>query len=229
MTETNEPEPAAPAKPREVGRALRASATVILVIAAAFFGTAAATCGYHFVGGDEEEDPEVRTVVRPTADVVVAVRDLARLETAEYHVERVIDLREEQSRAFGLLQTEDAILLVAAGDIRAGIDFTEMRDGDVVVDPDAMTATITLPPPKVLSSGLDNERTFVHSRTTDVLAKRSETLETRARQEAERTLRDAAVSGGILDRARANAERTVETLVRSLGYRRVEIRWRDRE
>jgi len=44
----------------------------------------------------------------------VAVRDLARLESVAYHVERVIDVRDKQSLLFGLLKTEDAILLVAS-------------------------------------------------------------------------------------------------------------------
>ena len=37
------------------------------------------------------------TVVRPTPDVLVAVRDLARLESASFHMERVIDLSDKLS------------------------------------------------------------------------------------------------------------------------------------
>ena len=39
------------------------------------------------------------TVVRPTPDVLVAVRDLARLESASFHMERVIDLDERVARS----------------------------------------------------------------------------------------------------------------------------------
>ena len=59
--------------------------------------------------------------------------------------------------------------------------------------------------------------------TTDVLARRSQTLETRARQEAERTLEAAALESGLLTRADRNAARTIESLVRSLGYTDVEV------
>ena len=68
------------------------------------------------------------TVVRSAPSVVVAVRDLARLESAEYHVERVIELRDQQSRFFGLITVEDAILLVAVGDVTAGVDLGLLRD-----------------------------------------------------------------------------------------------------
>jgi hypothetical protein len=210
-----------------VNENVRRGALVVLVLVAIAMGAGSATCGYYACNA--APPPTETTIIRPTPDVIVAMRDLARLESASYHMERVIDLRDRQERIFGMVQAEDAILMVAAGDVVAGVDLTEMRDGDVVIDPEGRTATITLPPVRVLDTSLDNERTFVHTRTTDVLARRHEDLETRARQEAERTIGQSAIEAGILDRARANAERTIETLVRSLGYTRVEIRWREGE
>lgn len=171
------------------------------------------------------EATETVQVVQPTPDVIVAVRDLARLETASFHVERVIDLRERQQAVFGLMEAEDAILLVAAADVTAGVDLTRMRDGDVVVSPAEGQAEITLPPPEIFFAALDNERTYVHTRETDTLARRNDQLETRARREAERSLRQSAIDGGILTRARANAETAVRTLVRSLGYDEITIRF----
>lgn len=168
----------------------------------------------------------VTTTVRPTPSVVRAVRDLARLETASFHMERVIDLRETQSRAFGLIEAEDAILLVAAADVTAGVDLAGLRDEDVVHDAARSRVTLTLARPTVLSTRLDSEHTFVHSRTTDLLARRQQQLESRARQEAERTLAAGAVEAGLLRRAEDNAARTITSLARSMGYAEVEVRWR---
>ncbi len=168
----------------------------------------------------------VTTTVRPTPDVLRAVRDLARLESVTFHMERVIDLRETQSRAFGLVEAEDAILLVAAAEVIAGVDLAALRDGDVVVDATRSHATLTLPHATVLSTHLDPEHTFVHSRTTDLLARRQEQLESRARAEAERSLQAGAIEAGILRRAEENAARTLSGLVRALGVRDVEVRWR---
>ena len=161
--------------------------------------------------------------LRSTPSVIVAVRDLARLESVQYHVERVIDLRDQQSLLFGLIRTQDAILFVAVGDVTAGVDLSELTDADVVADREKGTADIRLPPARVLWTRLDNQRSWVYVRTTDPLARRQEDLETRARQEAERTLEESAVAGGIIERARTNAEHTVETLVRSLGYTTVVV------
>ena len=162
--------------------------------------------------------PETATSLRSTPSVVTAIRDLARLEAVEYHVERIIDLRDKQSLLFGLIKTQDAILFVAVGEVTAGVDLSELGDGDVVVDRSKGTAQITLPRARVLWTRLDNERSFVYARLTDPFTQRHEDLETRARQEAESTLENSAVASGILERARTNAEHTVEALVRSLGY-----------
>jgi hypothetical protein len=163
------------------------------------------------------------TVVRPTSSVLAKIKDMKRLESVVFHMERVIDLSEKQSQLFGLVQSEDAILLVAAADVRAGVDLGKLGPGDVVVDTDKRTARITLPPGEILSSALDGNKTYVHTRKTGVLARRRENLETRARQEAEKTLVEAAREAGIITRAEENATRTVGDLVRSLGYDEVEV------
>lgn len=170
--------------------------------------------------------PEVVSELRPTPSVITSMRELARLETSSFHIERVIDLRDRQTNLFGLVASEDAILLVAAGDVTAGVDLSLLRAEDVTVDEAAHTVRIVLPPPRVFTSSLDNRATYVHTRRTDALAKRQETLETRARQEAERSLHDAALAGGILTRAREGAERTLHSLLTSLGYRTIELSFR---
>ncbi len=167
--------------------------------------------------------PDVVQEVRPTPDVITAVRGLVRLETVAYHGERVVDLRDWQQVLGGLLEAEDAILLVAAGDVIAGVDLEKLRPEDVEVDRAAGRVRIRLPEPEILASSLDNDRTFVYARDTDTLARRSETLETRARQEAERTLTQAALEAGVLARAARGASAAVEGLVRGLGYPDVQV------
>lgn len=226
-----EPAPEAPEEehgaPRVRSSALRGASMGLLVVILACLGGAASSWIASFFR--DEDAPRETLVVRPTADVVVAVRDLARLESASYHVERVMDVTSRQTRLGGLVEAEDTILLVAAADVVAGVDLALLTAEDVVIDAQASRVVITLPPVAVLSARLDNERTYVHRRETDLLARRRETLETEARREAEQTMRQAAIDSGILDRAERNAARTVESLVRSLGYTEVEVRFRDGE
>ncbi len=166
---------------------------------------------------------EAGTAARRSPDVVSQVRELARLEGVSYHIERVVDLKDEQQRVFGLVSAGDAILLVASGDVVAGVDLGKLGPGDVVAAADGRSVRIRLPPAEVFSARLDNAHTYVHSRKTDLLAERQESLETRARQAAEQTLRDAAEDAGILKRAEESVARTVKTLVRSLGFDEVHV------
>ncbi|HYQ27085.1 MAG TPA: DUF4230 domain-containing protein [Polyangiaceae bacterium] len=163
------------------------------------------------------------TVVHPTPNVLLAVKDLARLESASFHMERVIDLSDKQSHLFGLVQSEDAIMLVAVADVSAGVDLQQLKADDIVVDAAEKRVTLTLPAPEVFHAELDNSKTYVHTRHTGALAARKENLETRARQEAEHSLIEAALQAGLLSRASENARRAVEGLVRGLGYSQVEV------
>jgi hypothetical protein len=179
-----------------------------------------------FLTHKREQPAETASVLRPSASVITSIKELARLETTSFHIERVIDLRDRQSHFFGMVASEDAILLVAAGDVTAGVDLSLLRPEDVQVDDVAHRVSIVLPPARVFAANLDNRATYVHTRRTDALAKRQETLETRARQEAEHSLHDAALAGGILQRAQAGAERTLRSLLASLGYTTVELTFR---
>jgi hypothetical protein len=162
-------------------------------------------------------------IARPTPSVITAVRELARLEGATAHVERVIELTDTQEHLFGLVHGDDSILLVAAADVTAGVDLAALTPASIDVDDAHARVRITLPRAAVLTTAIDEAHTYVHARTTDLLAARREDLETLARREAHDTLERAAVEGGLLDRADRSAARTVEALARSLGYHDVQV------
>lgn len=163
--------------------------------------------------------------VRSTPNVLIAVRDLSRLETASVHVEKVIDLTDRQTHVFGLVESTDAILLVAVGDAALGVDLSRLGPEDVSMDESTRTARLRLPAPELLHAALDEQATYVHARTTGVLARRNEQLEGQARREAVRAIEQAASTPDMLARAKAQAERQIRALVTQLGAARVEITW----
>jgi Protein of unknown function (DUF4230) len=194
-------------------------------------GGGLALVGYFFGRGDfglGGQGAQAHTTVRATPGVVAAIRDMSRLDTTSFHIEKVIEARDQQSRLWGLLQPKDAILLVAVGDVVAGVDLSKLREEDVRIDPGTHAVRIVLPAPEVLSSSLDERATHVVVRVTDVLAERNEQLEGEARRQAEQEMREAAVAAGILERSRASADRTLRALLRSLGYDDVAIVFSDR-
>lgn len=176
---------------------------------------------------EEPNEPERVIEVQPTKNVVTALQKLARLEGASLHMERVIDLKEKQSRFFGLVEAEDAILLIAAGDVTAGVDLSGMVHEDIVIDESNKSVRVRLPRATVFSARVDNERTYVHTRVTDSLAERQANLETEARREAERGFRKAAEEADLMKTAEDSVARTVRALIISLGFSSVEVTFGD--
>jgi hypothetical protein len=189
----------------------------------------AATVAAFFVGRhDGMQSSAPNDAIRATPGVVTAIRDVARLESTTFHIEKVVEASDAQGRLGGLVEAKDALLLVAVGDVVAGVDLSKLGENDVTVDPSTHTLHVRLPAAEVTSATLDEHATHVYSRTTDLLAVRNEQLEGAARRRAEEQMRDAAIEEGILERARVSADRTLKALLRSLGYANAEIDWNDR-
>jgi hypothetical protein len=169
------------------------------------------------------EPPKVVTTERPTPSVVVAIQSLARLQSVAFHMERVVDITKKEQALWGLVQTEDNILLVAVGDVQAGVDLGKLGPTDITLEPRTRSARIVLPRAEVFSARLDNERTYVHSRKTDVLRRPDLQLESEARKRAEQAIHDSALEAGILELAETSAANTVRALVLSLGYEQVVV------
>lgn len=165
------------------------------------------------------------TTERRAPSVITAIQNLARLETVSFHMERVVDIKAKEQALFGLVEAEDTILLVAVGDVVAGVDLEKMRAADITLDETARQARVVLPQPEVFSARLDSQRTYVHKRDTDLLATGGAELETEARKRAEVAIHDSALSAGILDHARRNAAHTIRALAMSFGYDTVQIEW----
>jgi hypothetical protein len=187
------------------------------VVAAVVAGLIAAYC----LGRSEAPRRTSGPTITATPGVVLAIRDLARLEATAFHIEKVVEMSDQQSRVWGLVHPRDTVLLVAVGDVVAGVDLAKLADRDVSLDGTTHVLHIRLPAAEVMSSTLDE-------RATDVLAARNERLEGEARAQAEALMREEAVDGGILDRARASSENTLRALLRPLGYADVDIAWPDR-
>lgn len=184
--------------------------------------------GYVWLRSSSEQAPDdgPQTIEQKSPSVVTAIQSLARLESVSFHMERVVDIKVTEQRLWGLIEAADTLLLVAVGDVIAGVDLAKLRPDDITVNETTRQARIVLPPPEVLSARLDNEATYVHKRDTDLLATGGKGLETEARRRAETTIHDAALAAGILEHARRNAGHTVRALATAFGYETVIIEWR---
>jgi len=158
------------------------------------------------------------TILPDPVTIVREVRSLARLETIQYTIEKVITAETGQG-PFGFL-FGDRLLLIAHGTVIAGVDLAQLGPDDVWLD-EAGRVYLRLPPAEILVSSLDNEATHVYDRDTGLLTRGSIDLESAARQAAEHEIRQAALDDGILEQAQVNAEAFLYRFLRSLEYRDV--------
>jgi hypothetical protein len=179
-----------------------------------------------FQQGSQALGTQVAQVLHPTPTVlpdpvtiVNQVRNLSRLETIQYSVEKVITAETAQG-AFALL-FGDKLLLVAHGTVIAGIDLGKLKPGDITFSQGVVT--VHLPPPEIFAASLDNQKSYVYDRTTGALTHGDTNLETTARRAAEEQIRQAALDDGILYQAQANAETFLTKLIQQLGYRDVQF------
>jgi len=154
------------------------------------------------------------TVLPDPVTIIHSVRSLARLETIQYTIEKVIAAETGQG-PFGFL-FGDRLILVAHGVAIAGVDLSKVSPADLTVQNGALY--VNLPEPEIFIATLDNEKSYVYSRDTGVLTRGDINLETTARQAAEDEIKKAALEDGILNQAQQNAEYFLERLLRDLGY-----------
>jgi hypothetical protein len=159
------------------------------------------------------------TVIPDPVTVINQIRPLARLETIQYTVEKVITAEIGQN-ALGPL-FGDRLLFVGHGYVIAGVDLSKLRADDLSIEEGMLT--LNLPKPELFVATLDNTKSYVYDRDTGLLTHGDINLETTARQAAEEEIKQAAIEDGILDRAQENAESYLRSLLESLGHTQVTI------
>ena len=166
-----------------------------------------------FFRGDSRVD-----LSRPT--VVQHIQQLQRLETVVYSMEKIVTGSQE-SRFLPRMLAGDRLLLIVYGDVTAGIDLAALDEARVRVN--GASIDLNLPDPTVFATRLDNARTRVYARETGLFSSPDPQLESDVRREAERQLTQAALDGGILKTAAANARNTLTSLLLGLGFETVNV------
>jgi len=209
------------------------SILILIVLAAGVYfivqtvreGAAAATEPFNQVNqANQALQTQVSQMMNPTPTIIPdpvtyinEIRALARLETIQYTIEKVITAEVSQG-SFGFL-FGDKLLFVAHGVVIAGIDMDKIQPGDLRLDGNVLY--VKLPPAEIFVATLDNDKSYVYDRQTGALTKGSQDLETQARQAAEDEIRKAALEDGILATAQTNAEAYLLKFFTALGYKTV--------
>jgi hypothetical protein len=157
------------------------------------------------------------TVIPDPVTIINQVRSLARLETIQYSVEKVITAETRQEIFAPLFG--DSLIFIAHGNVIAGVDLMKLGTDDLWKRDG--TLYFRLPQPEVFIAALDNDQSYVYDRQTGLLSKGEVNLETLARQSAEEEIEKAALEDGILEQARINAETFLHRFLLNLGYNEI--------
>jgi hypothetical protein len=164
---------------------------------------------------------EVANVLHPTPTIIPdpvtiihEVRSLARLETIQYSVEKIITAESRQG-IFGFL-VGDKILFVAHGTVIAGVDLEKLQPDDMRVEGGVLY--VTLPAAEIFVATLNNDQSYIYDREQGFLTRGDVQLETAARRAAEEEILNSAVEDGILDQAQLNAENFLYRFFLQLGF-----------
>jgi len=162
------------------------------------------------------------TTIRDRGGTILQIRGLNRLETQSFSVERVVEAKVERGNPLDLV-LGDRLLLIASGEVVAGVDLSKLKDSDVTISQDGKSVTLKLPPSEIFSKSLNNDRTRVYDRQQGILAPENKDLETQARVSAEAEILAAACEGNIMQKAADEAKRSMEQFLRQLDFENVTV------
>jgi hypothetical protein len=165
----------------------------------------------------------------------VLLKSLERLSeyrAASANLQVVVDVEEDAKLLPGFIKGSKT-LLVASGNVDAGVDFGGLNAEHVRVNDDRTAATITLPGATLSEARIDLERTRVFDTDRGLLDRVGEALgdggadeERRLLRLAQRKLAEAAREDpAILQSAERNTRSMLEGMLRGLGFERVTVRF----
>jgi len=155
--------------------------------------------------------------------VVQQVRGASELTTAVYSMESVVPASRERTLG-GYVIGKTTLLYIAHGEVRAGVDLAALQPSDVQVVGDAMT--IRLPPPQVLDSKIDVNRSKVYDYDRGFMGLGPDVapeLQELAQRETLTKVVEAACADGILQSANERAKLAVGQLLSTAGYRQLTV------
>jgi hypothetical protein len=170
------------------------------------------------------------TIDRSGPAVLKSIQNLHEYHAATGNFQVIVDLQDDTALPDELLG--ERTLFIAAGTVDATVDFSQLGGDAVEVSQDRRAATISLPRPQLGDAQVDPERSYVYDRQRGVFNKIGALFSDDPNDErrlyllAEDKLEEAARGGaGLVPRAEENTRRMLMSLLGSLGFRTVTVRF----
>ncbi len=178
----------------------------------------------------------------PESAVVLArLQQIARLVTVEQHyterleygptaddntAQPLASLMGQILQGFGLDATElmrDTITVVLVTDVQAGVDLSQLRDGDLVVSTDGTSVQVTLPASALFAVAINSERSIIEQRTTKQRIRPNQPLSGDTHTTALALTLPQACDAGVMVAAAEHAKIDVQRLLSFIGFTQVDV------
>ena len=170
------------------------------------------------------------TIERTSPPVLQSIQDLGEFRAAAGNYQVIVDVEKDTKLPSELLG--ERTLFVANGSVDAGVDLRAVGADDVQLSADRRAATITLPHAVLYPAELDLTESYVYERDRGLFNAIGDVFSDDGGSErelylvAERKLTQAAGgTAGLKARAEENTRVTLTSLLGSLGFTRVTIRF----
>ena len=158
-----------------------------------------------------------------SSGVIERVRSISELNTVEMYFNEIIDFKNAKFfNSFEIPFTQKSFIFTVKARVKAGIDLSSVKEEDVEIDGRRLVLRLDDP---VITSGeilsykaYDEKDGLFNEVTTEDTLKALELFE--------KDLRKQAAENGIIEKAKENAEQTIEGIFMMSGYEQVKINWR---
>lgn len=224
------PRPARPASPRgaPTGRSAPTDFTPYLRWGGAIVLTLiVVAAGFGLCSQSEKLLALVNNIVNPPPkitplQVMVQVRSASELTTAIVETEVVTKVDQENDPILFIIPNKPTELIYKGhGEVRAGFDLTQITEDSVTIQ--GQKVTLTLPPPQILSKGLDADKSGIYDVNEPWFGELDVDTVNTAQQEAMKLIIEQACAQDILGKANQNAEVEFARLLSTLAFDEVEI------
>jgi len=168
----------------------------------------------------QESEPQVDV----QSILIQQIQGMSELTTAKFSMQAVVPTQRDRTFA-GYTVGSTTLLYIAYGEVRAGIDLSQLSPEQVQLAPDN-TLTVQLPPPQILDSKIDVARSQVYDYDRGFLGLGPDAapeLQQLAQQQTLQQILASACSEGILQEANTRAEVAIRQLLMTTGYPAVTV------
>ena len=158
-----------------------------------------------------------------SSGVIERVRSISELNTVEMYFNEIIDFKNAKFfNSFEIPFTQKSFIFTVKARVKAGIDLSLVKEEDVEID--GKRLVLRLDEPAITSGEILSYKAYDEK---DGLFNEVTTEDTlKALELFEKDLRKQAAENGIIEKAKENAEQTIEGLFMMSGYEQVKIDWR---